>query len=405
MRRARYILFFILTIVAIYVVALLALRGPVTTMRMFVHGNVNIRSYTIFPQRAVQTSPTPSPLQTRLRSNWPKTVTYPIYPYSGGTATERWDDLFARTNTRAFIVIKDDQVIYETYPNGGRRDAISPSFSVTKSFVSTLIGLAIEDGAIGSVNDAVIKYLPELAGRGLDALTLRHLLTMSSGVDYDAVSTVSPLLIPFSDDPRVFYTDNARRVGLSVRAGSEPVGRYFRYNDYYLLLEGLLLERVTGRPLAQYLQEKIWQPLGMEYPASWTLDSASSGFEKPEAGLNARAIDFARFGLLYLHHGLWNGKQIIPQHWITEATSPDANDQRPWRTFPVWPKTGGFYKYHWWGRTNADGSVDFMARGNLGQIIYVSPSRRAVVVRFGEGPQPDSLWPFAIRALLEGEAK
>ena len=138
------------------------------------------------------------------------------------------------------------------------------------------------------------------------------------------------------------------------------------------------------------------------YPGSWTLDSEASGFEKPEAGLNARAIDFARFGLLYLHHGRWNGKQIVPEHWVTEATSPDPGDQRPRPIFPVWPKTGGCYKYHWWGRKNADGSADYMARGNLGQIIYVSPSHHAVVVRFGEGPQPDALWPFAIRELLEG---
>lgn len=391
----------ILMVAGGYVVALMAMRGPVTTMRMMAHGNVTIRSHTFFPQRVVQTSSATSPLSTRLRANWPETVTFATHPGDGATTTERWDDLFTRTNTRAFIVIQNDQVIYETYPNGGRRDAISPSFSVTKSFVSTLIGLAIEDGRIGSVDDAVIKYLPELAERGLDTLTVRHLLTMTSGVNYDALSTVSPLLMPFSDDPRVFYTDNARRVGLSIRAGSEPVGQYFRYNDYYPLLEGLILERVTGRSLSQLLQDQIWQPLGMEYPGSWTLDSAASGFEKAESGLNARAIDFARFGLLWLHKGRWNGKQIVPDEWVTEATSPDANDHRAWRTFPGWPKAGGFYKYHWWGRKNADGSVDYMARGNLGQILYVSPSRHAVVVRFGEGPRPDTLWPFVIRALLD----
>jgi len=298
-------------------------------------------------------------------------------------------------------VIQNDQIIYEAYPNGGSRDALNPAFSVTKSFISSLIGIAIEEGKIGSIDDRVIQYLPELIGRGLDTLTLRHLLTMSSGVSYDMVGAVSPWLIPFSDDPRVFYTDDARRVALSVRAGPEPVGQYFRYNDYYLLLEGLILERVTGGTLSHYLQEKIWKPLGMAYSGFWTLDSEASGFEKPEAGLNARAIDFARFGVLYLHKGSWNDRQIIQEHWVTDATAPDPTDQRPWQIFPFWPKTGGYYKYHWWGRKYANGSYDYMARGNLGQIIYVSPSHNAVVVRFGGGPQPDSLWPFAIRALLE----
>jgi CubicO group peptidase (beta-lactamase class C family) len=143
--------------------------------------------------------------------------------------------------------------------------------------------------------------------------------------------------------------------------------------------------------------------MGMEYPASWSLDSTADGLEKTNTGLNARAIDFARIGLMYLHNGRWNGRQIISQNWVTESTTPDPTDQRPWFNSVSWPPNGGYYKYQWWGLTNSDGTYDYMAWGKDGQWLYVSPSTNTVVVRLGEGNQFYP-WPFAIRALIRSLA-
>lgn len=384
--------------IIVYITALIIVRGPLTTYRILTNLWPTVETYTIFPQRQIATSAPVSELKVELKTDFPETVTF---PYLGEQTTVKLSDLFAETDTKAFIVIQDDVVIYEAYPDGDSRDSVNTSFSVAKSFVSTLIGIAIDEGKIQSVEDPLIQYLPELKGRGLDTLTIKDMLRMSSGVPFEGNGDIFLPAVPFSDDPRVFYSPNLREIALGVQPSDEPIGAYFRYNDYYLLLEGMILERVTGGTVSQYLQEKIWQPMGMEYPATWSLDSEEDGFEKTEAGLNAHAIDFARFGLMFLHEGKWNDQQILSEEWVREATAPDPTDQRPWKVFSMWPEHGGYYGYHWWGMNNPDGTYDYMARGNLGQIIYVSPSQNTVVVRFGNGPQPDGLWPFAIGALIQ----
>jgi CubicO group peptidase (beta-lactamase class C family) len=160
-------------------------------------------------------------------ANFPTTITF---AYNGRQYTTRLSDLFALTDTQAFIVIRDNTVIYEKYLNGAHRDTLFTSFSMAKSVTSALIGIAIDEGKIKSVNDPVISYVPELKGRGFDSLTIRDMLLM--------------------------------------------------YNDFYPLLEGLILQRVTGETVAQYTQDKLWQPMGMEYPASWSLDSSADGSKK-----------------------------------------------------------------------------------------------------------------------------
>jgi CubicO group peptidase (beta-lactamase class C family) len=383
-----------------YIAALVNVRGQIATYRILTNLWPNIHTYTIFPQREIGTARVPSELKKETLAGFPETITFSSFPDFGRQTTLSLKDLFAQTDTKAFIVIRNDVAIYEAYLNGANRDSRNSSFSVVKSLISTLIGIAIEEGKIKRIDDRVIQYLPELKGRGLDTLTIREMLRMSSGIPFQQSSGMFPLAVPFSDDPRIQYSPRLREIALSVRASNEPIGAYFRYNDYYLLLEGLILERVTGGTVSQYLQDKIWKPMGMEYPATWSLDSESDGFEKTESGLNARAIDFARFGLMFLHKGKWNGHQIVSEQWVRDATTPDPTDRRPWKVVAFWPQVGGYYKFHWWGLNNPDGTYDYMARGYLGQIIYVSPSRNTVVVRFGGGPRSDGLWPFAIGALV-----
>jgi CubicO group peptidase (beta-lactamase class C family) len=334
-------------------------------------------------------------LKTRILASFPATVSF---SYLGRRYSTRLDDLFAQTGTQAFIVIRDDTVIYERYLNGARRDTLFTSFSMAKSFTSALIGIAIDEGKIKSVTDPVIRYVPELRGRGLDRLTIRDMLLMSTGVAYQSDENLFPLLVPFSDNARQYYTPDIRQLIFSVQRSNEPIGAAFYYNEYYPLIEGLILERVTGEHITQFLQDKLWKPMGMEYPATWSLDSTTDGFEKTNSAFNARAIDFARFGLLFLHQGRWNGHQLISRRWVTESTTPDPSDRRPWLDNTQYRQAGMYYKYHWWGLNNPDGTYDYLAWGKYNQIIYVSPSANTVVVRLGgERSYP---WPWAIRALI-----
>jgi CubicO group peptidase (beta-lactamase class C family) len=286
-----------------------------------------------------------------------------------------FNELLASTQTTAFLIIKDDELIYENYFNGYQRDSINTSFSVAKSFVSALVGIAIDEGLIDSIDDPITKYIPELEDKDLrySAITIETLLSMSSGLRYVEEGT------PFSDDAKTYYDPNLRSVALSAVIEEEPDKR-FHYNNYNYLLLGIILERATGMPVAKYMEEKIWKPLGMEAPASWSIDSEASGFEKMESGINARAIDFAKFGGLYLNNGSnWNGEQIISEEWIKTSTSANSTSD---------PSIE--YQYGWWIYPLQEGVVGsdnnhhhFFARGNHGQFIYIVPEEGLVIVRHG----------------------
>jgi CubicO group peptidase (beta-lactamase class C family) len=223
---------------------------------------------------------------------------------------------------------------------------------------------------------------------------------MDSGIRYISADDRIFIFEPFSDDALTYYPPDLRKVALNVQASTTPIGATFKYNNFHPLLEGLIIERATGMHVAEYLQERIWKPMGAEFPASWSLDSEKSGFEKMESGINAAAIDFARFGLVYLHNGNWNGNQILPEVWIIKSTAPDPNDKRFSEDFSGWQEFGGYYGYHWWGLKKNDGSYDFMASGHLGQYIYVSPEKNMVVVRFGSEPDSNVLWYDVIKSLV-----
>jgi len=284
-------------------------------------------------------------------------------------------ELLESTGTHAFIVIKDGKLIDERYLNGYQRDSICISRSVAKSFTSALVGIAIDEGFIKSVDDPIINYLPELKDRGFDAITIRNLLTMGSGIRYRINE------LPWDEDALYYFYPNLRNLLLTDMEVAEPPGQAFHYTDYNVGLLTMVLERTTHRTASEYLQEKIWQPIGMEYPATWSLDSVTDGFELSHVALNARAIDYAKFGQLYLDKGNWNGRQIISERWVTESTAPDPNDHRPWETYSQWAEAGGYYKYFWWGNSRGADDYSFEAIGRWGQFIFVAPRANVVVVR------------------------
>ncbi|UCD57203.1 MAG: serine hydrolase, partial [Candidatus Hydrogenedentota bacterium] len=143
---------------------------------------------------------------------------------------------------------------------------------------------------------------------------------------------------------------------------------------------------------------KIWKPLGMEFSASWSIDSEESGFEKMESGINARAIDFAKMGRLFLNNGNWNGRQIISEQWVEESTMRDTAEPRDYYSIPGWwgsffESGKGYYKYMWWGYSRGESEYDFFASGHLGQFIYVCPQKKLVIVRHGKKRGAIDWWP------------
>jgi len=292
------------------------------------------------------------------------------------------EDFLIDTRTQAFIVIQDDTVLYEKYFNGLQRDSIVTSFSSAKSFVSTMVGIAIAEGKIDSLDDPITDYLPELLERDarFASITIRHLLNMSSGIKYVETSFIT------GDDALTYYYPDLRELALQKTVITGEPGQTWVYNNYHPLLLGIILERATGVSVAEYLQTKVWQPMGAEFAASWSLDSDETAFEKMESGINARAIDFAKLGRLYLNGGRINDMQVLPQEWVEWTTTPDPSVDR--ETFYPASMSASFgnlsHQGLWWGIQLADGDTGYSASGNHGQFIFVHPAKRIIIVRNGE---------------------
>ncbi len=328
----------------------------------------------LFPYHTIETAPPAFHFTPGRADSMPTKV-----EYYDGDALKRieLDDLLRSTGTHAFIVIRDGKLLYENYFNGYQRDAICVSRSVAKSFTSALVGIAIKEGFIKSVDDPITDYLPELKGQEFDSITIRNLLTMGSGIRYRLHD------FPWDEEAIAYFYPDLTKLMLTDLTIDEPPGQSFHYNDYNTELLGLVLKRATHQSPGEYLQEKIWKPLGMEYPAIWSIDSEQDDLELMYVLLNARAIDFAKFGELYLNNGNWNGKQIIPARWVLESTTIDANDNRPWETYPEFRDAGYYYKYFWWGRSFGSDDYTFEAQGLWGQYIFVAPKTKVVIVRTG----------------------
>lgn len=333
-----------------------------------------------FPQRALTASPDPAPFdrapdEERVRA-----------AFEGALAVSELDDFLTESGTQALLVVKGDALLYEGYFNGTRRDSVLTSFSVAKSFTSALVGIAIDEGLIGSVDDPITEYLPELTDQDqrLTDVTIRHLLLMSSGLEYQetrwAVFNGDDALTTYYPDQRALALEHARVVG--------PQGEVFDYNKYHPQLLGMILERTTGTSVTAYLQTRLWDPAGMEFDGAWALDSEASGFEKMEAGLNATAVDFAKLGRVFLADGARDGVPVVSAAWVRESTEPSEPMLSPERYRDdfgrvVYGGGTGYYALMWYGVMRAGGDPDFAAAGDHGQFIYVSPANDVVIVRNG----------------------
>ncbi len=288
-----------------------------------------------------------------------------------------------RTETTGLVVLRADTLVHEQYWSGWSETSPATTWSVVKSVVSALVGIALAEGSIESLDDSVTRYVPELAGSGYTGVPLRHLLTMSSGVDFDESYQST-----FSDINWIFVRSMASgRPMLDYYADLERDREPGSTMEYVSSDTGVLahvLARATGMSPARYLETRIWQPAGMESDAFWNTDR--SGDEIGFCCLNAVLRDWARFGLLYLEDGVREERRILPEGWVTRSVEPEAPHLEPGPN-PDSHWTFG-YGYKWWIPENREDG-EFTAIGVYGQYIYVNPARGVVVVKAGTDPRFD----------------
>lgn len=292
-----------------------------------------------------------------------------------------FDDFLEEHKTQAFLIIHNDKIVYEKYFNHSGEMEFVTSFSISKSVISALIGIAIDEGLIKSEFEPITAFLSELQARdsSFSKIKIQDLLQMRSGLWLN-----ENFYNPFSDIGKAYFGRNLTRLMKKLKIDKEP-GVSFNYFNYNTQLLAFILEKVTGKTVVDYLQEKIWEPLSMESDASWSIDSRKHGNVKAYCCINAIARDYAKFGRLFLHKGVWEGKRIISDEWVEKSTNPIKDG----------PK---YYGYQWW--LNNSYKSDFLAAGILGQYIYVYPDKNLIMLRFGKSKDGVS-WEKVFKILAE----
>jgi CubicO group peptidase (beta-lactamase class C family) len=293
------------------------------------------------------------------------------FAYKGVTTNVA--EFLKETDTSALLVLKDGKVRHESYYLTGGPNTHWLSWSVAKSFISALVGIAVHEGHIASIEQPISKYVPALVGSGYDGVRIKDVLQMSSGVSWDETYAN-----PFSDVNRfgltLFLGGSLDAFTASLRR-ARPPGTYNHYNSADTHALGMLLTKATGRSVTDYMREKLWEPLGMENSGHWLLDD--HGMEMVFGGLNATARDYAKLGELYRLGGRWQGQQLVPEAWVKASVTPDAphliREPNPDDIYPAG------YGYQWWVPASTEG--EFAAIGIYNQFIYVNPTRDVTIVK------------------------
>eukprot|EP00903_Cladosiphon_okamuranus_P002807 g2805.t1 len=304
------------------------------------------------------------------------------FSYEHEGATRTLEGMYTDMETSGLIIVHEGRIVHESYGRGANSGTRFTTWSLVKSITSTLVGVAVADGFIDDVDDQLVKYLPELTGTAYDGVTVKQALQMSSGIRYDPNLWEGKL-----DDTVEFMTKSvvtgqapAFELAIAYPRENDP-GTKFNYNtaESQVLLE--LVRRVSGMDAADYLEQKIWRPLGMEHSGAWIIDHpGSEGAEVGGAMYNSALRDWARFGVFIEQGGTWNGAQILPVDWVDRATVSDEAHLMPGEVHPN-PNRG--YAWHWW--TYADGT--FTASGANGQTLYVDRENDIVVARASAWPE------------------
>lgn len=325
----------------------------------------------LFPSRRIAATGPALPLTAAAKEWAPSAV------LDGKTLTA--EQFMAYGNVSGLLVLKGDKIVYERYAQGADAGTRFISFSMGKSVVSTLVGLAIADGKIGGVTEKVIKYLPEVKGGAYETATIQDVLEMSSGTRFNEEYTAAN-----SGIGRFIGIYNRNEGGLydfsrSFKADRAP-GVTFNYASADTEILGALVARATGEPLSGYAARRLWTPMGAGGEARWALDApGKAGRELAAGGILATMRDYGRFGLLFAHGGKVGETQVVPAAWVAEATRPN----RPQVAYGKLGTASPFgYGYQWW---LVEGGA-FMAVGIYGQNIYVDPKNDVVVVKLAAWP-------------------
>jgi CubicO group peptidase (beta-lactamase class C family) len=298
------------------------------------------------------------------------------YDYQG--TTSNLVEFLELSQTTGLVVLRNEDLLLERYWHGYSKESLAVSFSVAKSFTSALVGISLAEGLFESVDDAVTEYVLDLNGSGYEGVPIKHILQMCSGIrfveEYD------------QEDNDVMVMRRQIEEGKSIKAyaatleAEHPSGQVYNYASVDTQVLGMLLENITGMSPSDYLQEKIWSVLGMESDAVWVTDEY--GTVLTYSLFNVTLRDYAKFGLLYLNGGLWNGTRVISEDWIDASVTPEKDFLKLKDFYSEGWDIG--YGYQWWVPDGTEG--EFTAIGIYGQYIYVNPAREVVIVKTSADP-------------------
>ena len=289
--------------------------------------------------------------------------------YNSVKETSTLDKANKDWGTIAYVIIKNDSIWFENYYDGYNKDSKSNSFSMAKSYVSGLMGKAIMEGYIKSLDQPVCDFLPAFCDGDAAKMTVGDLSSMSSGTNWDE-AYYSPLSIT----TRAYFDDDLAKVMNGLKVVDQP-GQAFKYASGDTQMLAMVIEKATGKKMYDYLTESFWKPLGSENETLWQVDSETHDLVKAYCCIASNAKDFARFGKLYKDHGKWNGKQVLDSAFVAKSLKP---------RFAASPE----YGYGWWLK-NQIGKDFFMMRGHLGQYVIVQPDDNVIIVRLGHQKSPD----------------
>lgn len=318
--------------------------------------------YELFPSEPLQKSSNPIEFNRNIHSQ--------LFGNFKKGSIAGFEKYIEEQKTRSLIVLHNNEVVYENYFNGYKEDSINRAFSASKSVVALLIGIALEEGKFLSIDDQVEQYMPEKPA--FKSFTIRQGLNLLSGLDLTQGES------PWDDSSLAYYVPDQRTRVLNLETRAAP-GEEFNYTDSVTSILGIALEKQYQKSIAQIAQEKLWEPLGMQYDGSWSQFSEGN-ITQAASGLNARSIDYAKIGQLFLNDGEWYGKQIVPKEWVDyiKVSFNDASVLRDVRGESV------HYGAHWWHIERPNKALAQFAAGHLGQYIMVYEDLNIVIVRNGD---------------------
>lgn len=325
------------------------------------HSTAYIEDYVHFKNSEIKASSNPQP--------WPLHNSYNTHNLS-----DEQEKFLLDSRTIAYLVIKNDSILYEAYFDGFDEVSKVNSFSITKSYISALLGIALRSGYVDSLQQPVKDFLPGLTGKYADRVTMEDLVSMSSGLDWD-----EDYYFPLNVTTASYFTTDLKELMYNIPINNNP-GQVYNYQSGAIQLLSMALAQATKKSLTAFIQESIWEPLGYEQNAYWPVDSERKHLEKGFCCIASNARDFVRLAKLYKDYGKWNGQQIIDSSYVVKSLTPRFEN-------------GKTYGYSFWLK-EYDNRKTFMMRGHLGQYVIVFPEEDLIVVRLGHKKHGEEVGDF-----------